>query len=81
MSWITSIRLKNQVNENGITELTKALARIAEMDESFKFMIEDRTLEVLSDEKDKAYKRGTWLLNKMALLNGHKYHVIWQKDA
>lgn len=62
------------IKEEG--ELRKKLEKIAEIDETFKFEIKDGILEVESEDKDKAYRRGVWLKSKIEELKNCGFEVI-----
>jgi hypothetical protein len=74
--FVTIIKLSKNTN---IEELEKVANDIKNKDETFMFKITSTTFEIFSEDKDKAYKRGIWLIKKVPTLKNCKFDVKVKK--
>jgi hypothetical protein len=62
--------------ENRMSEIQKIVQDIAKVDSSFRFALSKGVLEVFSDNKNTAYRRGVWLKNKAVPFNHLHFNVF-----
>jgi len=58
----------------------EAVEGIKKKDPTFKYRIEKNFLIIESENRNQAFKRGAWLLNKVKVLALHGYNVIFVKN-
>jgi hypothetical protein len=70
MKWQTVIKFDEKIKD----KIEKIASDIAEIDDTFDFIIKKNYLIIFSKDKDTAIRRGDWFFHKVSKRVGQKLH-------